>query len=224
MFDRNLIMFHRRFALLLTATILSAVIGGPVEFGSGSAIAGPYEDAGAAYTRGDYATALRLMRPLADQGDARAQSNLGLMYAEGKGVPQDFAEAVRWYRKAADQGYARAQSNLGLKYDDGQGVPQDYAEAVKWYRKAADQGYARAQFNLGDMYAEGKGVPKDPAEAVRWYRKAAEQGEALAQAKLDDMVEPAIVYHDPGAIDLCPPPHYRMTAGDGCVPTVRQRH
>src|SRR5450759_1722680 len=120
--------------------------------------AGPVEDAAAALGRGDYATALRLIRPLADQRDAYAQYNLGLMYANGQGVPQDYAEAVRWYRKAADQGLASAQFNLGLRYANGQGVPQNDAEAVRWYRKAADQDYATAQNNLGLMCANGQGV------------------------------------------------------------------
>ena len=91
-----------------------------------------------AYERGDYAAALREWRPLADQGRARAQFNLGAMYHDGRGVPQDFAEAAKWYRKAADQGQARAQALLGNVYAKGKGVPQDFAEAVKWYRKAAD--------------------------------------------------------------------------------------
>ena len=88
-----------------------------------------------------------------------AQFNLGLMYHNGQGVPQDYREAVRWYRMAADQGDADAQFNLGVMYDNGRGVPQDYAEAVRWYRKAADQGYADAQFNLGVMYYNGRGRP-----------------------------------------------------------------
>jgi TPR repeat protein len=70
----------------------------------------------AAAGRGDYAAALRLWRPLADQGDAAAQYNLGLMYVDGHGVAQDDAAAVSWFRKAADQGYADAQYNLGLMY------------------------------------------------------------------------------------------------------------
>jgi len=70
------------------------------------AMSEPFEEGVAAANRGDYATALRLWQPLAYQGDASAQSNLGLMYATGQGVPQDYAEAVRWYRRAADQGHA----------------------------------------------------------------------------------------------------------------------
>jgi len=114
-----------------------------------------------AYQRGDYATALRIMRELADQGNAVAQSNLGYMYLKGEGVTQDYAAAMMWYRKAADQGEADAQAQLGLMYNKGQGVTQDYKETLKWYRKAADQGNAGAQFNLGAMYDKGQGVAQD---------------------------------------------------------------
>jgi len=79
----------------------------------------PLDDAVVAYKRGDYATALRLYRRLADQGKPSAQHNLGVMYAKGEGVPQNHAEAVKWYRRAADQGFARAQYNLGLMYANG---------------------------------------------------------------------------------------------------------
>ena len=120
----------------------------------------------------------------AKRGDARAQYNLGNMYANGNGVPEDDTEAVKWYRKAAEQGYAYAQYNLGLMYDNGEGVPEDDAEAVKWFRKAAEQGEANAQYNLGVSYANGEGVPEDDTEAVKWYRKAAEQGYANAQSNL----------------------------------------
>ena len=78
-------------------------------------------------------------RKAAEQGDAAAQYNLGVMYDEGKRVTRDDAEAVKWYRKAADQGHAKAQYNLGLMYTNGQGVKRDDVEAVKWFHKAADQ-------------------------------------------------------------------------------------
>ena len=129
----------------------------------------------AAYDRGDYAAALREWRPLAKQGNANAQYNLGIMYNNGRGVPQDFAEAVKWYRKAAEQGMAEAQVNLGVMYMyyNGHGVPQDLAEAVKWNRKAAEQGDAGAQYNLGVMYDNGQGVPQDYAQAHMWFNFAA---------------------------------------------------
>ena len=123
----------------------------------------------------------------AEKGDAGAQFNLGVRYANGQGVAKDEVEAVKWYRKAADQGDADAQSNLGWMYDNGQGVAKDEVEAVKWYRKAADQGHAFAQYNLGVMYANGQGVAKDAVEAVKWYRKAADQGNTNAQLYLGGM-------------------------------------
>ncbi len=110
---------------------------------------------------------------LAKEGDAEAQRNLGVMYANGLGVPQDDAEAVRWLRLAAGQGYAAAQFTLGLWYDYGVDIPQDDIEAVRWYRLAADQGDARAQSNLAIMYQNGKGVPQDYVQAHIWYNLAA---------------------------------------------------
>ena len=96
----------------------------------------------------------------AEQGDSEAQTDLGMRYHTGDGVPKDYAEAVKWYHKAAEQGHAIAQYNLGVMYAIGEGVPQDDAEAAKWYRKAAEQGRARAQYNLGSMYEQGEGVPQ----------------------------------------------------------------
>ena len=118
---------------------------------------------------------------------ADAQFDLGVMYAEGYGVPQDYVEAGAWYRLAAEQGDAKAQFNLGVMYAEGYGVPQDAAEAVAWYRLAAEQGDPEAQTNLGGMYAEGRGVPQDAAEAVAWYRLAAERGDPDAQTNLGTM-------------------------------------
>jgi len=126
----------------------------------------------AAYKRGAYATALFEWRPLAEQGNAKAQYNLGLMYRKGQGVPQDDAEAVGWWCKAAEQGDAAAQNNLGVMYKMGLGVPQDYAEAVRWWRKAAEQGHANAQYNLGLMYKNGLGVPQDEAQGYMWFKLA----------------------------------------------------
>ncbi len=127
----------------------------------------------AAYKWGAYGIALRVWRPLAEQGNAKAQYNLGLMYRKGQGVPQDDAEAVGWWRKAAEQGNAGAQNNLAVMYRNSQGVPRDDAEAAKWCRKAADQGHANAQNNLAVIYSHGQGVPQDYAQAHMWYNLAA---------------------------------------------------
>ncbi len=132
-----------------------------------------WDEGVAALQRGDYATAIRELRPLAEQGNARAQRALGFMYSNGRGVTQDYAEAMRWYRKAAEQGDAEAKYNLGIMYSIGQGVPQDYARAVGSWRKAAEQGYADAQYNLGFMYSMGRGVPQDYVQAHMWFKLAA---------------------------------------------------
>ncbi len=98
-----------------------------------------WDEAMAALQRRDYATAIREFRPLAEQGDARAQNQLGVMYQIGVGVPQDYAEAFKWYRKAAKQGHAKAQNNLGLMYVEGLGVPPDHSQAYMWFNLVASR-------------------------------------------------------------------------------------
>ena len=98
-----------------------------------------FDDAAAAYGRADYAEALKWYRLAAEQGDAKAQYNLALMYDDGHGTPQDYAETIKWYRLSAEQGHAMALNNLGLMYDNGHGVLQDYVEAHKWFNLAASR-------------------------------------------------------------------------------------
>ena len=136
------------------------------------AAADPFDDASAAYKRGDHETARRLFRPLAEKGNVGAQVNLANLYAlQGEGVYAK--EAALWYRKAAEQGNADGQTRLGALYSEGQGVLQDYAEAMLWYRKAAEQGHARSQSNLGALYSAGQGVPRDYVQAHMWFNLAA---------------------------------------------------
>ncbi|MDE2830530.1 MAG: S41 family peptidase [Gemmatimonadota bacterium] len=148
---------------------------------------GDYQDGRTAYNRGDYATALKELRPLAEQGHAGAQYFIGYMYYKGQGVDQDGEEAVKWLRKAAEQGDVKAQYLLGYMCYKGQGVGQDSEEAQKWLRKAAEQGHAKAQFYLGEMYYKVKTVGQDEEEAVKWVHKAAEQGLDRAQYLLGHM-------------------------------------
>ncbi len=136
---------------------------------TGVAMAGPLEDGLAAAERGDYAEALRLWQPLAEQGNASAQFNLGVMYERGHGVPQDHAEAAKWYRLAAEQGDAFAQFNLGLMYADGDGVPQDDVLAHMWWNLAAAQGIENAKTNR-DIVAS-RMTPDQLAEAQRMARE-----------------------------------------------------
>src|SRR5215475_8477226 len=130
-------------------------------------------EAETAFQKTDYAKALKLARPLAEDGDPRAEAVLGLAYYRGRGVPQNDSEAAKWFRLAADQGNAAARFTLGVMYGEGRGVPQDYAEAARWYRRAAEQGDAQAQYNLGLAYARGEGVTQDAVEAHMWFNLAA---------------------------------------------------
>jgi TonB family protein len=101
-------------------------------------IAADIDDGQAAYDTGDYATALKIWQPIAEQGNARAQNNLGVMFENGKGVAQDTSAAVKWYRLAAAQGYGGAEYNLGLIYAIGRGgVPHDPLRAYMWFSIAA---------------------------------------------------------------------------------------
>ena len=100
---------------------------------AGPAVAGPYEDGVVAYAKGDYPTALRLLRPIADQGDAFAQYNLGLMYANGQGVPQDYIQAHMWFNLATAQNDANAAKNRDIVA--AKMAPAQIAEAQKLARE-----------------------------------------------------------------------------------------
>lgn len=152
-----------------------------VLFGSTSALA-DFQAGVDAYNRGDYAGAYDEWLPLAEQGHAGAQYNLGALYGDGHIDPPDDAAAARWFRLSAEQGNAPAQFALGKIYRRGQGVPQDDAKAVKWYRLAAEQRHAEAQAVLGAMYAQGYGVSQDLVQAYAWFQLADAQGYKPAQS------------------------------------------
>lgn len=97
----------------------------------------PQLDAKNAFERGDYATAAKILEPLAERGDAAAQYNLGTLYNSGRGVTKDLALAASWYEKAARQGKALAQLAIGAMYRNGQGVDVDYPRAYMWLTMAA---------------------------------------------------------------------------------------
>ena len=125
---------------LLRTTILSLALA----FGAGAALAQDFQKGFAAYTEGDYATALKEWRPLAEQGNVTSQYNIAVMYDKGKGVLQDNAEAVKWYRLAAEQGNASAQSNIGQMYLRGDGVLQDNIRSHMWLNIASANGHKKA--------------------------------------------------------------------------------
>ncbi len=126
-----------------------------------------------AYYRGDYETAFKELKPVAERGHPAAQVNLGLLYEEGKGVDRDYGKALAWYRRAAAQNYAEAQYRLGLFYETGKGVEGDPAEAVAWYRRAALGRDTEAMQTLGALYdGDTRGVAGDPVQALMWTQLA----------------------------------------------------
>ena len=124
-------------------------------------------------------------RTLAEEGDPTAQYELGVMYQNGEGLPQNYSKAVKWFRMAAEQGDSNAQYSLGLKYSVGHGVPQNYSEAAKWHRKSAEQGNTAAQLSLARMYDRGNGVPQNDLSAYMWANLAASGGLEKAETFSD---------------------------------------
>ncbi len=146
--------------------------------------ANTFEEGKQAYLKKDYSRAIEILKPLAENGNAKAQITMGIMYDYGHGVPKDSAESIKWYRMAAEQGEPLVQLDLGIKYFQGQGVAQNYQEAGKWWEMSANAGVADSQFNLGLMYYRGIGFEKDFDKASSLFEQAAEQGHANAQYSL----------------------------------------
>ena len=167
-----------RKTLMIATFVLGSVMGA-------NALAGPYDDATAAYRRGDYATALKLIRPLAEQGNVAAEYNLATMYYNGEGTRRDYAQAMMWFRRAADRGDVDSERYLGFMNAEGQGVGKNDAEAFRWYGLAAEQGDADAANNLGVMYSEGRGTQKNLVEAQKWFSIAATRYPANQQKNRD---------------------------------------
>ena len=160
----------KRLAITFCLTI-SLAIG---SFGVGWS--GDFQKGADAYEKGDYATAFREWKPLADQGDASAQHNLGVMYDEGYGVLQDHKAAVKWYTLAAEQGLDYAQFNLGWMYYNGENVNKDVFKAFELYKMATDFGHPRAMFNLANMHFSGTGTVKDLKMAYKLFLKSRMNG------------------------------------------------
>ena len=141
----------RPFRITAAATIL-LLVASATGF---TATAQTFEEGMRAYRSGDYDTAYRAFRGLAEEGDRRAQGSLGDMYRKGYGVAQNHAEAVKWYRRAADQGSAHAQDGLGLMYRDGLGVPRHAECAYIWFDLAA-RNFSASRGNRRERAAENR--------------------------------------------------------------------
>ncbi len=136
----------------------------------------------AAFKEKDYARAYKEWKTAADAGQAEAQFDLGVLYAQGFGVQRDLTEATKWYRKAANQGNAEAEFALGQMYSRGWGVPNDTADAMRWFQMANSVDSEGPP--TGWAAVSGYGVEKDSKQAAKWYRMAADKGHAEAQFNL----------------------------------------
>jgi hypothetical protein len=142
-----------------------------------------------AYAAGRFIDALRIWRPRAEQGDARAAFGLGLLYDLGEGVGEDAAAAYGWYRRAAEAGYVLAEFNIAVMCDSGTGTARNATEAALWYARAAAHGYARAEYDLAQLYQAGDGVPRNLDMAANWYADAAAHGLSAAARKVASLRE-----------------------------------
>ena len=147
--------------LCLTFTVLLGSVG--------VSESGDYQKGETAYSSGDYATAVREWKPLAKQGHAKSQYNLGVMYRDGQGVTQDYKTAVKWYRLAAKQGHALSQGKLSVIYALGKGVIKDLVYAHMWGNIAATNRY-KLGAKVRDSVAK-KMTPSQIEEAQKLARE-----------------------------------------------------
>jgi uncharacterized protein len=135
-----------------------------------------------AFRNKDYTTAYSEWKAAADQGVAEAQFDLGVLYAQGRGVRRDLTQAEQWYRKAAEQGNSEAEFALGQMYARGWGVPRDEADAMRWFQMANSPETDGPATDWAVI--EGYGVQKDDTQAAYWYEQAAQKGHPEAQFSL----------------------------------------
>lgn len=128
----------------------------------------------------NYTQAMQLFKKAGNLGNAVAMLNVGLMYAQGKGVAQNHDQAFQWYQKASDKGHKAAMYNIGMMYKNGLGTAKDAKTAVEWFKKSADKGEPWAMAHLGIMYAKGVGVQRDMSAAFQWNKKASEKNNVVA--------------------------------------------
>ncbi len=142
-----------------------------------------------AYRKGDYLEAYYQWLPLANQGHAPSQLNLGLLLVSQRVEVADDMGAVAWFERAAKQNYAPAYYNLGILYRDGREVKTNKKRAIELFRTAADLGNSFGEFALGLAYLNGDGVEPDKDEGLTWLRLAAEHGNSLAMYELGQLYE-----------------------------------
>lgn len=137
----------------------------------------------------DYAAAHAIYLSLANQNDAKACYNLGLMYQDGDGVAKNMDEAVKWYTKSAELEYKEAQYTLASLVFQRQIQSISYPQAVTYYEQAAKQGHVKSQLNLGMLYLRGDVIAQDMPAAVQWLNLAASNNNSEAQGYLADLYQ-----------------------------------
>jgi uncharacterized protein len=136
------------------------------------------------YAQRDYARALELLAPLAEQGNAVAQLKLGIIFSRGKVNSPDHVAALRWFTKAAENGQVEAQFELGRIYRDGLGTRVDGKLAAYWLQRAAEKNTPRAINALGELYLGHRDVPQDFAAARSWFLRGAQMGNSASMYNL----------------------------------------
>jgi TPR repeat protein len=136
------------------------------------------------YAQRDYARALELLAPLAEQGNAVAQLKLGIIFSRGKVSSPDHVAALRWFTKAAENGQVEAQFELGCMYRDGLGTRADGKLAVYWLERAAEKNTPHAINALGELYLGYRDVPQDFAVARSWFLRGAQIGNSASMYNL----------------------------------------
>jgi len=141
-----------------------------------------------ALDRNHYASAYRSFKPLAEQGAAEAQNNLGFLFQNGFGVRRNYNTAIQWYQRAADQGLAEAEHNLGVLNYRGHGVAQSYSVARRWFNRAAKKGLNDSHYMIGLMFYKGEGTVASLERASQHFSIAAKSGDANSQYMLAHMI------------------------------------
>ncbi len=150
-------------------------------------VAADFDSGLSAFLNSDYRRAREIWQPLAEDGDAQSQFDVGLMLEGGHGIPPDAEKAAAWYRRAAEQGITEAELSLGRLNEHGRGVARNMVQAAALYRSAAIKGIAQAQYNLAKLYLGGEGVTPNRDLGIAWMQRSAAQSYGRAAQHLDMM-------------------------------------
>jgi uncharacterized protein len=166
----------RRCRHLILRTLIVAAVSAAV---MATARAGTFADGLSAFNTGDYAAAYSIWLPLAEQGDANAQSSIAYLFHEGKGVRRDSGTAAKWYYLAANQGEPTAQSFLCEMHMRGDGVPRDLSLSLMWCELSIDGGEKRGIGTRERVLSKMSEAQRDLAwKLVAQWREARAAAEA----------------------------------------------